>query len=129
MFDKSIRTMMRQVLTTMDRGEKTNNWNIQKFHEILQLLKQISEYGNICNTNAGFGERGLKYWAKRPDRRALKGNTDVFTESTVKRVREHVCLRKAAHILCEKESANLTFKYDSDSSSDRSMRILHEAIN
>jgi hypothetical protein len=129
MFDKSIRTMMRQVLTTMDRGEKTNNWNIQKFHEILHLPKQISEYGNICNTDAGFGERGLKYWAKRPGRRALKGNTDVFTESTVKRVREHVCLRKAAHIICEKESATLTLEYDSDSSSDCSMKILHGTID
>jgi hypothetical protein len=121
--------MMKQVLTTMDRGEKTNNWNIQKFHEILHLPKQISEYGNICNTDAGFGECGLKYWAKRPGQHAFKSNIDVFTESTVKRVREHVCLRKAAHIICEKESANLIFDYDSDSSSDCFMIIDHEAIN
>jgi hypothetical protein len=102
-FEKALRTMMEKVLTTMDRGQNSNNWNIQKFHEILHLKKQIMEYGNICNTDAGFGERGLKRWAKRPGRRALKGNTDVFTESTVKRVREHVCLRKAAYIVSEKE--------------------------
>jgi hypothetical protein len=115
-FQESIRTMMRQVNTTLDRGENTNNWNIQKFHEILHLTKQITEYGNVCNTDAGFGERGLKSWAKRPGRRALKGSTDVFTESTVKRVREHVCLRKAAHKVCEKENAYELDGYNSDDS-------------
>jgi hypothetical protein len=66
------------------------------------------EYGNISNTDAGFGERGLKYWAKRPGRRALKGNVDVFTESTINRVREHVCLWKAAFILSEKDNTKYT---------------------
>jgi hypothetical protein len=92
----------------MDRGDKTNNWNIQKFHKILHLPQQVMEYGNISNTDAGFGERGLKYWAKRPGRRALKGNVDVFTESTINRVREHVCLWKAAFILSEKDNTKYT---------------------
>jgi hypothetical protein len=98
-FEKSLRAMMRIVVNTMDRGDNTYNWNIQKFHEILHLPKQVREYGNICNTDAGFGERGLKFWAKRHGRRALKGNIEVFTASTINRVREHVCLRKAAYIV------------------------------
>jgi hypothetical protein len=117
-FDKAIRAMMGQVISTMDRGDKTNNWNIQKFHEILHLPRQVIEYGNICNTDAGFGERGLKYWAKRPGRRALKGNIDVFTESTINRVREHVCLRKAAFILSEKDNTKYTI--DDEQSTDSS---------
>jgi hypothetical protein len=76
------------------------------------------EYGNICNTDAGFGERGLKYWAKRPGHRALvKGNVDVFTESTINRVREHVCLRKAAFIISGKEDTNFVIS-DGQSSTD-----------
>jgi hypothetical protein len=112
-FEKSLRAMMRIVVTTMDRGDNTYNWNIQKFHEILHLPKQVREYGNICNTDAGFGERGLKFWAKRHGRRALKGNTDVFTASTIKRVREHVCLRKAAYIV---SSSTYSRKLSRDSS-------------
>jgi hypothetical protein len=121
-FDKSLRAMMCMVITTMDRGEKTYNWNIQKFHEILHLPKQIAEFGNISNTDAGFGERGLKYWAKRPGRRALKGNTEVFTASTINRVREHVALRKAACQISDKEYylenhiPNISYSYTSDDS-------------
>jgi hypothetical protein len=117
-FDNAIRALMGQVISTMDRGDKTNSWNIQKFHEILHLPRQVVEYGNISNTDAGFGERGLKYWAKRPGRRALKGNVNVFTESTINRVREHVCLRKAAFILSEKENTKYTIidEHSTDSS-------------
>lgn len=114
-FDHALRTMMEQVVTTMDRGNKTNNWNIQKFHEVLHLPTQVTEYGNVCNTDASFGERGLKFWAKRPGRIALKGNAEVFSASTINRVKEHVCLRKAAHVVSAKEETSqwqLPLSYD-----------------
>jgi hypothetical protein len=31
-FDNALWAMMGQVISTMDRGDKANNWNIQKFH-------------------------------------------------------------------------------------------------
>jgi hypothetical protein len=80
-FDNAIRAMMGQVISTMDRGDKTSNWNIQKFHEILHLPRQVVVYGNIINTDSGFGERGLKYWAKRPGCRALKGRMSMYLQN------------------------------------------------
>jgi hypothetical protein len=87
-FDRAIRGMMRQLLSTLDRGEGTNNWNIQKFHEVLHLVVQVEEYGNISNTDAGVGERGLKLWAKRHGRRARKASDSIFVESTANMVKE-----------------------------------------
>jgi hypothetical protein len=128
-FTNSIRTMMEMVISTIDRGDKTNNWNIQKFHEILHLPKQIVEYGSINNTDAGFGERGLKYWAKRPGRRALKGNVEIFTASTIQRILEHVCLRKAAQAVSDKEDYHIaSLPLRDDSSNCSSFNIQGENI-
>jgi hypothetical protein len=93
----------------MDQGDNTYNWKIQKFHEILHLPKQVREYGNICNTDAGLGERGLKFWAKCQGCRALKGNTEVFTASTIQQVCEHGCLRKAASIILSSSTSQEPF--------------------
>jgi hypothetical protein len=94
-FDHAIRGMMRQLLSTLERGDGTYNWNIQKFHEILHLVIQVQEYGNISNTDAGVGERGLKLWAKRHGRRARKGSDDIFVESTAKLVKEVTLITQA----------------------------------
>jgi hypothetical protein len=37
---------MLQLTSTLNRGEGTMNWNIQKVHEILHLPMQMSEYGS-----------------------------------------------------------------------------------
>jgi hypothetical protein len=56
--------MMLQLTSTLNHGEGTMNWNIQKVHEILHLPMQMSEYGSPSNFDAGIGESGLKHWAK-----------------------------------------------------------------
>jgi hypothetical protein len=94
-FDKAIRGMMRQLLSTLERGEGTYNWNIQKFHEILHLVKQVEEYGNISNTDTGVGERGLKLWAKRHGRRARKASDEIFVHSTANMVKELTLITQA----------------------------------
>jgi hypothetical protein len=93
--DQAIQKMMRHLLSTLERGEGTYNWNIQKFHEILHLVFQVEEFGNISNTDAGFGERGLKIWAKRHGRRVRKGSDDIFVESTAKMVLELTLITQA----------------------------------
>jgi hypothetical protein len=94
-FDNAIRKMMRQLLSTLERGEGTNNWNLQKFHEILHLVVQVEQYGNISNTDTGVGERGLKLWAKRHGRRARKASDDIFVESTANMVNELTLITQA----------------------------------
>jgi hypothetical protein len=94
-FDRAIRKMMRPLLSTLERGEGTNNWNLQKFHEILHLVVQVEQYGNISNTDAGMGERGLNLWAKRHGRRARKASDDIFVESTANMVNELTLITQA----------------------------------
>jgi hypothetical protein len=97
--DSALRRMMLQLTSTLNRGEGTMNWNIQKVHEILHLPMQMSEYGSPANYDAGIGESGLKHWAKRPATRALKGSIKVFTSSTACRVHEGLVISKAANCL------------------------------
>jgi hypothetical protein len=98
-FDKGVRTMMSQLVGTLHRGQNTNNWNTQKTHDVLHFADQICEHGHLMNADTGVGERGLKYWAKKPARRALKGSIDVFTESTARQVIDTMILRKATEIM------------------------------
>jgi hypothetical protein len=98
-FDNGVRTMMSQLVGTLHRGQNTNNWNTQKTHEVLHFADQICEYGHLMNADTGVGERGLKYWAKKPARSALKGSIDVFTESTARQVIDTMILRKASEIM------------------------------
>jgi hypothetical protein len=97
--DSALRRMMLQLTSTLNRGDGTMNWNIQKVHEILHLPMQMAEYGSPTNYDAGIGESGLKHWAKRPARRALKGCIEVFTSSTACRVHEGLVIAKAANCL------------------------------
>jgi hypothetical protein len=98
-FDAAIRILMKQLVGTLNRGEKTNNWNTQKTHEILHFAEQVCEYGHLMNADTGVGERGLKEWAKKASRRALKGSVDVFTDSTARQVVDTLTLRKAAEAM------------------------------
>lgn len=97
--ETALRRMMLQLTSTLNRGEGTMNWNIQKIHEILHLPIQMTEYGSPSNFDAGTGESGLKLWAKRPAKRSLKGSIEVFTSSTANRVHEGMVIAKAAKCL------------------------------
>jgi hypothetical protein len=97
--DSALRRMMPQLTLTLNRGEGTMNWNIQKVHEILHLPMQMAKYGSPANYDAGIGESGLKHWAKRPATRALKGSIKDFTSSTASRVHEGLVIAKAANCL------------------------------
>jgi hypothetical protein len=90
---------MKQLVGTLHRGEKTNNWNTQKTHEILHFAEQIREYGSLMNADTGVGERGLKYSAKEPACNARKGSIDVFTESTTNQVCNTMILKKASDVM------------------------------
>jgi hypothetical protein len=79
--------------------KKTNDWNAQKTHEILHFPEQICEFGHLMNADTGVGERGLKYWAKKPACSTRKGSIDVFTESTTKQVVDTMILWRASEVM------------------------------
>jgi hypothetical protein len=47
-FDQGVRTLMKQLVSTLHCGEKTNNWNTQKTHKILHFAEQIREFGHFA---------------------------------------------------------------------------------
>jgi hypothetical protein len=98
-FDQGVCPLMKQLVSMLHCGEKTNNWKTQKTHEILHFAEQICEFGHLMNADTGVGERGLKYWAKKPACSARKGYIDVFTESTTSQVVDTMILRKAYEIM------------------------------
>jgi len=49
-----------------------NGWHLQKFHDLLHLVRDIENYGNHNNIDAAPNKNNLIDFAKRPGRRAHK---------------------------------------------------------
>jgi hypothetical protein len=71
-----------------------NGWKLQKFHEHLHVVDDISRFGSPRNTDAGSGERSLKYFAKRPAETSQK-RTSVFLGQVCSRLHETAMIRFA----------------------------------
>jgi hypothetical protein len=56
----------------VNRGEGTNQWNIPKFIDVLLLPEYMRRLGSTGRFHAGFAEKGLKNWAKKPANTAQK---------------------------------------------------------
>ncbi len=59
----AIKVMLDQIKLYLPRVTGMG-WNIQKFHDITHLPDDIVRFGSPQNTDAGSGERSLKYFAK-----------------------------------------------------------------
>ena len=46
--------------------EAGNGWNIQKLHETMHVVRDISRFGVAPNFDAGIGESLLQHFAKHP---------------------------------------------------------------
>jgi hypothetical protein len=60
-------------------------------------------FGGPMQSNTETGERGLKTWAKKVARTALKHRRDVFTQSTSNRVGEMLLLNTASELVMRKQ--------------------------
>jgi hypothetical protein len=61
-------------------------------------------FGGPMQSNMETGERGLKTWAKKVARTALKHGRDVFTQSTSNRVGEMLLLNTASKLVMRKQA-------------------------
>ena len=94
---QAVRRLLAKIKAYMPR-QIGYGWKLQKFHELLHLLRDIVEWGSADNYDASHGERGLRTWAKAPASTSQKrGKT--FMGQVVSRVHERSCFTKAQHVM------------------------------
>jgi hypothetical protein len=91
----SVATLLNMVKARLPRGG--NGWKLQKFHDLMHLSDDIYRYGSPRNTDAGCGERALKFFAKAPSHTAQKRDT-VFLEQLSLRLHEREQMSKLKRI-------------------------------
>ena len=74
------------LISAVNRGEGTNEWNIPKFIDMLLLPEYMCRLGSTGRFHVGFAERGLKNWAKKPANTAQKRGDSVFERASVQHV-------------------------------------------
>jgi len=91
--DHAIRSMLASIKKYIPRNEK-NKWKLQKFHDILHVLRDMHMFGCPQNWDASPGEHNLIEFAKRPARRTQKRHS-CFMEQVAQRLHEASCINKA----------------------------------
>jgi len=60
-----------------------NGWKLQKFHDMVHIVRDIENFGSPNNVDAAPNENNLIDFAKKPGRRAHK-KREVFLHRLVK---------------------------------------------
>ena len=93
---KKIIKMMENIKLVVRRDKNTMGWKISKFHDLLHIDNDMNKFGyNLMNIHTGKGESGLKFWAKKPARKAQKHNQNNFLTQTSQRIFETEVTTKA----------------------------------
>ena len=95
---RKIRKLLIRLKTCVPRTEG-HGWKLQKFHELLHVVKAMHLWGHSENWDAGHGERFLKYWAKWLSATCQRIGRDAYTVQVSKRAHEVCFMGKARHAL------------------------------
>jgi hypothetical protein len=87
--------------TIIYRGDDTVDTDTCKIHTQWHANRY---FGGPMQSNMETGERGLKTWAKKVARTALKHGRDVFTQSTSNHVGEMLLLNTASELVMRKQA-------------------------
>lgn len=87
-YKRALQLLRTGLVETIDRGEGTNNWNLQKFLEMSHFLLDIIDYGSAAGFSTNPFERALKEWAKRPAATAQKRGDEIFSGQVCARLHE-----------------------------------------
>jgi hypothetical protein len=68
--------------------ESGSGWKTQKFHEMLHIPENISEYGHPSQYDSGWGERALKTFGKNPSKTVRQQYSDDFVGDVAHRIYE-----------------------------------------
>ena len=77
-----------RLVSTINRGAGTNNWEIPKFVDLRLLPTYVQRLGPASIYNAGTGERGLKNWAKKPSKTSQKRGEGIFESQCASRLHD-----------------------------------------
>ena len=94
--DNAIRRMMALVRHYLPRA-KGNGWHLQKFHEIMHAVFDMTRFGISKNYDASTQETGL-IKTKALSETAQKRGAEIFTIQTGSRVYENIVKEKALRI-------------------------------
>ena len=108
----AIRIMMDSIKKFAPRQDK-NGWKLQKFHDMLHIVRDIENFGSPNNVDAAPNENNLIDFAKRPGKRAHK-KREVFVAQVSKRLRETDLIRKAYNALTRTLQNNDSNTMDSE---------------
>jgi len=98
-FFVNVRKMMSMLKGSVNRGNGTMNWQISKFHELLHILEDSTNFGSPRNYDASKTEKGLQKWVKTPSATVAKRGGDKYQERIATRLSEIISLEKAcAHL-------------------------------
>jgi hypothetical protein len=87
-YKRALQFLRKGLVETIDRGEGTNNWNLQKFLEMSHFLLDIIDYGSAAGFSTNPFERSLKEWAKRPSATVQKRGDEIFSGQVCARLHE-----------------------------------------
>jgi hypothetical protein len=87
-YDKALELFLRVLVSTVDRGEGTNQWNLQKTLELAHFKPDMLFMGSGSGFSTSTGERGLKAWAKKPSKTAQKRGDAIFSKQVCQRIHE-----------------------------------------
>ena len=93
-FVYAVSLMKHLLVNGTNRGENTNNWNLQKCLEISHFLQDMIQFGSASGFSTQTGERGLKFWAKIFAITAQKRSNTIFTGQVIQRMQESELLYK-----------------------------------
>ena len=95
-YKQALELFIRVLTTTVDRGDNTNRWCLQKMLELVHFLEDVLSYGPASGFSTETGERGLKDWAKAPSKTAQKRGDEVFSQQVCSRIHEQVLINGIA---------------------------------
>jgi hypothetical protein len=96
-YKRSLACLRNVIVTTISRGEGTNDWFLQKFLEMGHFLLDIIDHGSASGFSTSPFERALKVWAKRPAATAQKRSDEVFTGQVCARLHEFQLIEAVAN--------------------------------
>ena len=83
----SIRIMLHHLKLTFPRNEG-NGWKLQKFHEIMHLPIDVTNFGSPKNFDTGIMENRLIHVGKRNEKLTQRRGPKIFTEQLGNRIYE-----------------------------------------
>ena len=93
--EHNIKLMLSFIATHFRRSEKTCDWNLSKFHELLHLVTDSYNFGSPKVIDTGKTELGLRQWVKNPSLTVPKRGVERYTEGLARRLSENLTLEKA----------------------------------